>query len=423
MVKTKKEVKKVIVLGGVGQVGSAVVRTLALVDDFSEVMIGDLNLEKAQKLADDIGSDSVKAVQVDASDPVSIRTAVSNCDLVVNCVGPFYKTVTTILRTVIEEGILYVDVWDDVSVVDDIFSLDKAAKDAGVIALAGMGFSPGVTNIQAALAVKAYLDETEAIDIYHTHGGEPEEGAGVIGHRFHCMTVPCPMFLEGELKYVNFFEADGIALREKYDFLGLEKGLMVYPYPHPEQVTLPKVFDVQRVTNKGSVLPLEYYELTMEMCRLGLNSTELLDVKGQKVVPYDFSIAYIIRERKRILEKTNFGPQRGASSVVVRGKKHGKTREFHFKAYSEGGKHSGLGVSTGVPAATAAVLMARGKISGSGVLSPEECVDPVDFFPLWEELTGLVTGKQKPFDAVLEVKDENGGMIGVYGDYLMNTGR
>jgi hypothetical protein len=50
-------------------------------------------------------------------------------------------------------------------------------------------------------------------------------------------------------------------------------------------------------------------------------------------------------------------------------------------------------------------------------------VDPVDFFPLWEELTRLVTRKKKPFDAVLEVKDENGRVISIYDDYLMNTGR
>ena len=93
---------------------------------------------------------------------------------------------------VIDAGIDYVDVWDDVSVVDEIFSKDKAAKDAGITAVIGLGFSPGVTNLMAALAVSQMLDETDAVDIYHTHGGEPEEGAGVIGHRFHCMSVDCP---------------------------------------------------------------------------------------------------------------------------------------------------------------------------------------------------------------------------------------
>jgi saccharopine dehydrogenase (NAD+, L-lysine-forming) len=399
---------KVIVLGGVGQVGGVVSRTLALAEGFSQVKIGDINLERAQKLADEIGAEHVQAVKVDAMDPDSIRQAIAGCDLVVNCVGPFYKTVVNILQVTIDAGLDYIDVWDDVSVVDEIFALDAKAKDAGVTAVVGMGFSPGVTNLQAALAADKLLDETEAIDIYHAHGGEPEEGAGVIGHRFHCMTVDCPMFLDGELKTVKFFEPDGIALREMFDFLGLEPGIMVYPYPHPEQVTLPRTFDVQRVTNKGTVLPQEYYDLTMEMCALGLNSMEPLEVKGQKVIPHDFAISYIIRERDRILDETKFGVQRGASAVVVQGLKDGKPRKYNFEAYSEGGKHSGLGVSTGVPAAAAAVLLARGKVTAHGVLSPEESVNPVDFFPLWEELTAAVTGKKKPFESVVEVSNEDG---------------
>lgn len=413
-----EKMKKVIVLGGVGQVGGVVVRTLAQVDEFSEVLIGDLNLERAQKLAGELGGKTA-AIKVDASDPVSIRRAIEGCDLVVNCVGPFYKTVVTILKTVIEAGLDYVDVWDDVSVVNQIFALDSLAREKGVTAIAGMGFSPGVTNLQAALAAGKLLDTTHSIDIYHAHGGEPEEGAGVIGHRFHCMTVDCPMYLDGELKTVKFFEPEGIALREKVDFLDLEPGLTVYPYPHPEQVTLPRAFQVRQVTNKGTVLPPEYYDLTMEMCRLGLNSLEPLEVKGQNVVPYDFSIAFIIRERDRILERTGFGIQRGASSVVVKGTKDGERREYHFKAYSEGGKHSGLGVSTGVPAAAAAVLLARGKVPEQGVLSPEACIDPGDFFPLWEELTKVVTGKQEPFKSIVDVIDGQGGSTQVDLDELL----
>jgi saccharopine dehydrogenase (NAD+, L-lysine-forming) len=399
---------KVIVLGGGGQVGGVAVRTLAASDEINEVVIGDYNVEKANALAADIGLDKVSVIKVDANDPATIRKAVAGCDIVVNCVGPFYKTVTTILDVVIDAGIDYVDVWDDVSVVDEIFAKDKAAKDAGITAVIGLGFSPGVTNLMAALAAGQLLDETDAVDIYHTHGGEPEEGAGVIGHRFHCMSVDCPMFLDGELKTVKFFEEDGMALRETVSFLGLPEPTKVYPYPHPEQVTFPRHFKVNQVTNKGSVLPDEYYELTMDMCRLGLNSTDPLDVKGQTVVPYDFAIAYIIRERDRILARSNFGPQCGSSTVSVKGKKDGKTLQYLFKAYSVGGKHSGLGVATGVPAAVGAVLLHRKKIAAKGVMSPEGCVNPDDFFPLWDQLTSLVTGKKKPFDIIVEVVDEKG---------------
>ena len=102
-----------------------------------------------------------------------------------------------------------------------------------------MGSSPGVTNLLALFAADELLDETESIDIFHTHGGEPVEGEGVIAHRFHCMSIDVPMFLDGELTYVKFFGPDGVALQEDVEFKLIGK-TRVYPYPHPEQVTIPK---------------------------------------------------------------------------------------------------------------------------------------------------------------------------------------
>ncbi len=164
--------------------------------------------------------------------------------------------------------------------------------EAGVTALIGMGSSPGLTNVIARLAADTLLDAVESIDIFHTHGGEPVEGAGVIGHRFHCMSIPIPMYLDGKLQYVDYFGEDGIALRQSFDFPYIGP-TTIYPYPHPEQVTLPQHIPVRRVTNKGSVLPEAYYDLIRDLCRLGLSSSEPVDVEGQGVAPYDFAIAYV----------------------------------------------------------------------------------------------------------------------------------
>jgi len=402
---------KVIVLGGCGQVGSVAVRTLVVSDDFSEVVIGDFNIERAHELVAEIGSDKLSAVKVDAGDPNSIKSAISGCDLVLNCVGPFYRTVLTIMKAVIESGIDYVDISDDVSVIGDMFDMDEAAKQAGICALIGMGASPGVTNLIAKLAADYLLDEVDSIDIYHTHGGEPEEGPGVIGHRFHCMSVDCPMFLDGELKYVKFFEEDGIALREKVDFHGIGKDIQVYPYPHPEQVTIPRFIKANRVTNKGSVLPLEYYDLIKDMCRLGLSSEEPLEVKDQTIVPYDFAIAYILRERDRILQRTNFGEQRGSMTIAVVGKKDGKRFHYLFKSSHSGGKRSGLGLSTGIPAAVGTILMQQGKITKKGVLPPEGCVNPVDYFRLAAKYNELIRGTETRAPGMIVDKIDEAGHV------------
>ena len=92
-----------------------------------------------------------------------------------------------------------------------------------------MGSSPGATNLLAKFAADHLLDETDAIDIFHAHGGEPIEGEGVIGHRFHCMRIDIPMFLDGELRHVKFFKKDGRALRRTFDFPALGNDIKVYP--------------------------------------------------------------------------------------------------------------------------------------------------------------------------------------------------
>ena len=74
---------------------------------------------------------------------------------------------------------VYVDVCDDVDVTHEISDMDEAAKRAGMTAVIGMGSSPGATNLLAKFAADNLLDETVSIDIFHAHGGEPFEGAGM----------------------------------------------------------------------------------------------------------------------------------------------------------------------------------------------------------------------------------------------------
>jgi len=398
---------KVVVLGGCGAVGSVAARTLAEKDDFSEVVIGDINIERAKELAGEIDPEKVSAVKLDASDAYSVKDAIAGSDIVLNCTGPFYLFVKTILNAVIESGINYVDVCDDVDVTGDILEMDAAAKEAGISALIGMGSSPGVTNLIGKLAADVLLEEVDAIDIYHAHGGEPIEGPGVIGHRFHCMTIDCPQFLDGELKTVRFFEPDGVALQEEVDFHLLGEGIRVYPYPHPEQVTMPRYIKANRVTNKGTVLPEEYYNLIKDMCRLGLNSKEPVDVKGQQVVPYDFSMAYIIRERDRILEETSFGTQRGCVKIVASGKKDGKPHKYVFSMASEG---EALGEGTGIPAAMGVTLMQRGKVSQKGVFPPEGGVNPMEFVGLMGEFI-KPGGDDKKFEKLIVESIDHEGNV------------
>jgi saccharopine dehydrogenase (NAD+, L-lysine-forming) len=396
----------------VGAVGRVAARTLAAHPAFDHVTIADIREDAAKEIAAELGAGpaargggGVSAVRVDAGDGRSVRCAVEGHDVVLNCTGPFYAFARTVLQAVIEARIAYVDVCDDVDATLQLLELDAGARAAGVTALIGMGNSPGITNLLGRFAADNLLDETHAVDIYHCHGGEAFEGEGVIAHRFRGMSTEIPMFLEGELRHVRFFEPDGLALREQVDFHNIGTGVTVYPYPHPEQITMPRHLKLRRVTNKGTVLPDEYFRLTTELARLGLTSDAPIEVRGQRVVPRDFAIAWLKGQRDVILARTKFGTQRGCTMVVASGLRHGKPRAYRFSLSSG---DMALGEGTGIPAAMGAILLQQGKVKGPGSVPPEGGINPIDFLMLVKPVLDAMP-KTGTFEGViLEKVDESG---------------
>lgn len=396
----------VIVLGGVGAVGRVAARTLAAHDAFDRVVIADIDLDGARGLAAEMGA-GVEAVRLDASDETAVEAAARGADVVLNCSGPFYRLAAPVLRAVIAAGVDYVDVCDDVDATLAQLEMDGAARAAGVAAVIGMGNSPGVTNLLAQFAAEHLLDSVEAVDIYHAHGGEAFEGAGVVAHRFHGMSMAIPVYLDGALTTVRFHEPDGVALRERVSFHLLGDGIPVYPYPHPEQITIPRHLPLRRVTNRGTVLPDEYFALTAELSRLGLDRLTPLSVAGQTVTPHDFAIAFLLHRRDEILRQTDFGTQRGCTKVVVSGLRRGGPRQYVFSMAST---NQALGEGTGIPAAMGAILMKAGKAKAKGVLPPEAAFDPVDFLALVRPVLAL-TQQGGSFDGVVVEKVDESGAV------------
>jgi len=386
----------VVVLGGSGAVGRVAARTLASFGSCERVVIADIDLERAREVQAQLG-DGVDVVPVDAGDIASVREAVRGGDVALNCTGPFYKYARPVLQACIDECVDYVDVCDDVDATLDLLSMDAECKAAGIKALIGMGNSPGITNLLGRLAADMLLQETWSIDIYHAHGGEAFEGPGVVAHRLHGMSMDIPMFLEGELRYVRFFEPDGMALREKVDFHLIGSDIPVYPYPHPEQITMPQHIDCKQVTNRGTVLPDTYFELTTEMARLGLTGQEPMAVGDQQVVPREFAISWLLQQRDRLLAEGDFGTQRGCTRVAVRGLRKGEPTTFVFSLAST---DQALGEGTGIPAAMGVILMQRGKVAGPGVLPPEAAIAPIDFLALVKPVLAT-TGQQGSFEGVV----------------------
>lgn len=392
------------VLGGAGAVGRVAARTLALTGPFDHVVVADVDLPSAEAVAAEIGP-KASAAYVDAGSIESVRGVVRGSAVVLNCTGPFYRFAVPVLEAVLAEKIAYLDVCDDVDATLALLDMHEEVKAAGLTAVIGMGNSPGVTNLLGRFAYDTLLDETHAIDIYHAHGGEAFEGAGVIAHRLHGMGMDIPMFLEGRLQYVRFFEPGGEALRTTVNLPKIGAAVPVYPYPHPEQITLPRHLKVRQVTNRGTVLPDLYFALTTEVARLGLTSREPLRVGDTHVVPRDFAIAYLLKRRDEILAETSFGTQRGCMLVEARGLRHGKPRAYRFSMAST---DQALGEGTGIPAAMGAMLLQQGLVTEKGVLPPEAAINPVDFLALVPEVLATRAGKGSFEGVVVEKVDELG---------------
>ena len=377
---------RITVLGGCGTVGSIAVKTLASSDVFSEIVIGDVDIQKAKKLASELEAKKVSAVKVDALDPDSIKKAIKGSPVVLNCIGPFYKFGPIVLRATIDSGINYVDICDDFDATEKLLAMDKNAKKAGISALIGMGSSPGISNVLVRFCADSLLDEVESIDIYHAHGGEEAEGPAVVKHRIHSMMIKIPMFLDGKFKTVNLFDESGKALEEEVDFRDVGR-YRVYAYPHPETITLPKyIKGVKRVTNLGLVLPPAYAELIKGIVRLGITSEKPIDVKGQKISPVDFAATYVLSQRKRLMKEAGITEPMGCLKIVVKGKKKGESHTYISSMSSRG---RGMGEGTGIPAALGSMLMGLGKITEKGVFPPEAGVKPMDIIEIAQEKVKL----------------------------------
>ena len=384
---------KVTVLGGSGAVGSIASETLASSGVFTEVVVADINIAAARKVAGKLKGSKASAVEFDADSPQRIRKAIGGSAVVLNCVGPFYKYGPTILKTVIDARINYVDICDDFDATEKLLAMDGKAKKVGVSALIGMGSSPGVANVLVRFCADSLLDQVEAVDIYHAHGGEKIEGPAVVKHRIHSMQIGIPMFLDGKFTTVNLFDDSGKALEGETEFKDVGT-YNVYGYPHPETITLPKYLKgVKRVTNLGLVLPPAYAELIKGMVRLGVTDEKPIEVQGHKIVPLEFAVAYILSQRERLLKEAKIDQPMGCLKIVVKGVKDGGKNTYIFSMSSRG---QGMGEGTGIPAAIGAIIMGTGKITQKGVLTPEACVNPMDLLELAKTKVKTVGGRGFP---------------------------
>ena len=356
---------RTLVLGGAGGMAQGVARDLIKQGQVTDVILGDIDPDPDRLTEKLRASEKVSLVKMDVNDHSGMVTAIKEADVVINCAGPFYKTAVAVAGAAVEAGVNYIDICDDYEATEILFSsdIDEAAKKAGITVLTGMGSDPGTNNV----LVKWYADRLDCVDeIYLYWVVSIAELAGAAwDHSLHMTLVKIPQYLDGKLEYV-----EGGTGEEPEQFLEPLGTCHVRYVGHPQPLTIPRyIKGVKNVVIKGALIPLWVDELIKEQKETGFLSKEPVEVKGEKIIPYDVTL----KLWDTIPKNRDNGPQSSGLKVIVKGQR--KENQVTYTADMVGRMAPG----TGLPASIAALMMVAGDVKVKGVVAPEGCIDPAKF--------------------------------------------
>jgi lysine 6-dehydrogenase len=357
---------RAIVIGGTGGMGQGVARDLIKQEKITKVTLGDINIDPG-RLQDKLrASEKVSLIRIDVNDHNGMVGAIRKNDVVINCAGPFYKTAVAVARAAVQARVNYIDICDDYEAVPILFSsadIDKAAKEAGITVLTGMGSDPGTNNV----LVKWYASQLDRVDEIHLFWvvSIAELAGAAWDHSLHMVTGKIPQYLDGRLEYV-----DGGTGEETAEFLEPLGTCVVRYVGHPQPITIPRYIEgVKKVVIKGALIPLWVDELIKEQKETGFLSTEPLEVRGTKVTPYDLTL----KLWDTIPKSRDNGPAASGLKVIVKGERQGKRVTYTADIVGR------MAPGTGLPASIAALMMDAGDVTVKGVVAPEGCIDPEKF--------------------------------------------
>ncbi len=366
---------KAIILGA-GVIGGYAAQCLVGFNELTEVCIADINEQNAKEYAQTLGSMATYK-QVDIYTPQQLRQSLRGYDVVVNCVGPFYKNADLVIKAAIDEKVNFVDICDDYDAAELLLSYNEECKTAGITAIICAGASPGMMNIFAAIGASK-MQQAEEIDTSWIENSIDAVGAEtVFYHAAHFVDGLIPQFLDG--KQVNVPALSG---KEEFDFPAIGK-YPVYFVGHPEPVTIPRfIKGLKKVTNRGNGYPLsqDYKESFLGfLAQLGFTSKDIeVNVKGNMITPRDFLCSYLpivlsseLPEEFEVTDVENM--PHFITRVDVKGYNHGQPAQIIYFSTCEHTK-----IATGGTSAYIARLIVNGSMKTKGVMGPEACVESMD---------------------------------------------
>lgn len=345
---------EVAVLGAAGTIAPAIVRDLAESEEVSGMMLLDLDERRAVAVAEANGAGRATARAVDATDVEALAAALEGALVLVNSAS--YRINLEAMEACLRAGCHYLDLGGLYWMTHRQLELSERFERAGLLAVLGIGSSPGKTNLMAARAVLDLGGPPDTIDV------------AAAGRDFGA-------------------PADD-RLRPPYAIQTLLDELTMEPVVirDSEATSIPPLSDGGTVDYGRPIGAADtIFTLHSELATFA-------ESFGCRNASFRLSLAGPLLERLKQLASA--GPEEVAAATREAASPSEHTVSVHLVTVrSAGGEtvqaravsepHFGIGgsvVSTAAPAAAAVRLLARGSLSATGALPPERCIDPEQMF-------------------------------------------
>lgn len=396
---------RILIIGAGGVSGVVVKKCAMLPEYFSEIYLASRTIAKCEKLQQEVGQDRVVGVySVDADNVGELVDLINQVkpDLVINVALPYQDL--PIMDACLETGVHYLDTanYEPKDVAKFEYSWQWAYHDkfkqAGLMALLGSGFDPGVTNVFTAYAAKHYFDEIHYLDIVDCNGGDHGQAFATNFNpeiNIREITQRGKFWENGE-----WHETDPISVRKDLDYpgVGVRASYLLF---HEELESLVKHFPTIKRARFWMTFGDAYLNHLRVLEGVGMTSIAPIDFNGQQIVPLEFLKA-VLPNPESLAEGYE-----GMTCIgtYITGLKDGKEKTIfiynncdHAKCNAEVGAQA-VSYTTGVPAMIGASMMLQGKWMKPGVwnmeqFDPDEFMDRLNKYGLpWQ----VVEVEQSPF--------------------------
>ena len=395
---------KALIIGCGGVASVAIHKCCQNSEVFEEICIASRTKSKCDALAEKLGGGKTKIttaqVNADNTDELIALINKEKPDVVLNLALPYQDL--TIMDACLATKTNYVDTanYEPPETAKFEYSWQWAYREkfseAGITALLGSGFDPGVTGVFSAYAMKHHFDEIHYIDILDCNGGDH-------GYPFATNFNPEINIREVSAKgswWENgkWIETEPMEIKRRYNFDGVgEKDMYLLHHEELESLAL----NIKGIKRIRFFMTFGESYLTHLRCLedVGMTSIEPIDFEGKKIIPLQFLKTVLPDPATlgpRTVGKTNIG-------CIFKGIKDGKEKTYylynicdHQECYKEV-QSQAISYTTGVPAMIGAAMLMTGKWNKKGVYNIEE-FDPD---PFMEELNKWGLPWKEDFDPVL----------------------